>query len=175
MEDLNRFLPRVWTDEGYFYPVFSELGITYENPNKEFDEENIKPLRWAFGWHFGVFIEDKTKECGYKYERCEDGINWDYQLEQCTGIPDVNMKPIYENDVICVCNNGKTDTYLVKYDIETQMFVKINRTGKKTMLNLSTYYDEKEKRHYVRFTEVIGNINENKELLTDQIIQFLGE
>lgn len=165
MEDLNRFLPRVWTGEEYYYPVFSELGITYENLNKEFSEENLKNLNWVFGWHFGIFIEDKNEKCGYKYELCEDGINYDYQLEQCTGIFDKNSKIIYENDIIRTNDNEKEGIYLVKYDTKTQMFVRIDKTGKKTMLNLNTYYDEERKCCYACSAKVIGNINENKELL----------
>ena len=41
------YLPRVWTEEtGYYYPCFSELGLTYENPNLEFNEENVQDNRF---------------------------------------------------------------------------------------------------------------------------------
>lgn len=40
----NTYLPRVWTEEGYYYPVFSEFGIIYENKNLPFDEEHITGL-----------------------------------------------------------------------------------------------------------------------------------
>lgn len=94
-------LPRVWTGEEYFYPVFSELGITYENPDKEFTEENIKPLHWAFGWHFGAFVKDENSKDGYKYIQNPDGdINYDYELERCTGKTDKQQQLIYENDVV---------------------------------------------------------------------------
>ena len=62
------YLPRVWTEEtGYYYPCFSELGLTYENPNLEFNEENVQDLRFAYSW-----ILDANKGIYFKHivERC---------------------------------------------------------------------------------------------------------
>lgn len=100
--NINEYnLPRVWTEEGYYYPVFSELGITYDNPDKEYTEENIKSLNWAFGWHFGKFVKDEQSKDGYKYIQNPDGnINFDYIIEQCTNKKDTNNNLIYENDIV---------------------------------------------------------------------------
>lgn len=38
----------------YWYPVFSELRITYECPDLPFAEENLRDLTWALDWHFPI-------------------------------------------------------------------------------------------------------------------------
>lgn len=79
------YLPRVWTEEtGYYYPCFSELGLTYENPNLEFNEENVQDLRFAYSW-----ILDADK-----------GIYFKHIVERCSGIKDKHDKLIYEGDII---------------------------------------------------------------------------
>ena len=79
------YLPRVWTEEtGYYYPCFSELGLTYENPNLEFNEENVQDLRFAYSW-----ILDANK-----------GIYFKHIVERCSGIKDKHDKLIYEGDII---------------------------------------------------------------------------
>lgn len=92
----DRFLPRVWTDKGYYYPIFSELGITYENKNLPFTKENLKDINWAFRWHFNHSNENVDMEY----------IN---TLEQCTGLKDKNDKLIYDNDFIRAINKDTKD------------------------------------------------------------------
>lgn len=79
----NTYLPRVWTEEGYYYPVFSEFGIIYENKNLPFDEEHIKDLDWAFQFHF-----------------TGDNIDFVHILERPTGLKDKNGNLIFEGDII---------------------------------------------------------------------------
>lgn len=81
---INRFLPRVFTDEGYYYPVISELGITYEQIDKPFTPENIKGIDWAFSWVFGN----------------NDKIVFRRKVEGCTGLRDIHNNLIYECDII---------------------------------------------------------------------------
>lgn len=47
----DRFFPRVWDGKKYWYPVYSELGITYECSELPLEEENIRNLSWALDWH----------------------------------------------------------------------------------------------------------------------------
>lgn len=81
----NRFFPRVWDGEKYWYPCFSELGITYQCDELPFTEENIKDLDWALGWHFS---------------KNADGVFFDHIVEACTGMKDKSDKDIYEKDII---------------------------------------------------------------------------
>lgn len=78
------YLPRIWTESGYYYPCFSELGLTYENPDLEFNEDNVKDLRFAYSW-----ILDADK-----------GIYFKHIVERCSGIKDKHDKLIYEGDII---------------------------------------------------------------------------
>ena len=133
----DRFLPRVWTDEGYYYPIFSELGITYENKNLPFTKENVKDLNWAFRWRFNHI----NKNVDMEY------IN---TLEQCTGLKDKNGKLIYENDLIKIDGDVvviKWSDYYARFMLESQEDI----------------FDFE--RSYAEECEVIGNIHENTDLL----------
>lgn len=81
----NRFFPRVWDGEKYWYPCFSELGITYQCDKLPFNEDNIMDLDWALGWRFA---------------KDGDRLEFDHIVESCTGMQDKNGKDIYENDVV---------------------------------------------------------------------------
>ena len=135
----DRFLPRVWTDKGYYYPIFSELGITYENKNLPFTKENLKDINWAFRWRFNHFNENVDMEY----------IN---TLEQCTGLKDKNGKLIYEGDILD--NISIDEQYEVRWDEDTARFCCITDNEIYDFDNFD-----------VTAFEVIGNIHENKELL----------
>lgn len=150
----DRFLPRVWTDEGYYYPIFSELGITYENKNLPFTEENIKDINWAFRWRFNHSNENVDMEY----------IN---TLEQCTGLRDKNGKLIYEGDIveIMVWDDIEEDwietkgkVYWSKEDAAFLIFVSYD--GEYSLNSQETFYGQEIK--------VIGNIHENADLLENE-------
>ena len=66
----DRFFPRVWDGKKYWYPVFSELRITYECPDLPFAEENLRNLTWALDWHFPIKAE------GGKLEVLNEELLW---------------------------------------------------------------------------------------------------
>lgn len=78
----ERFLPRVWNGKQYYYPKFSELGLTYENGNGD-----MMSLTEAFGWLIDTDI-------------VEDAVCFKYVLEACTGLRDKNGRLIYEGDIV---------------------------------------------------------------------------
>ena len=135
----DRFLPRVWTDKGYYYPIFSELGITYENKNLPFTKENLKDINWVFRWRFNHFNENVDMEY----------IN---TLEQCTGLKDKNGQLIYDGDILD--NISIDEQYEVRWDEDTARFCCITDNEIYDFDNFD-----------VTAFEVIGNIHENKELL----------
>ena len=138
----DRFLPRVWTDKGYYYPIFSELGITYENKNLPFTEENLKDINWAFRWRFNHFNENVDMEY----------IN---TIEQCTGLKDKNGKLIYEGDFV-IDDWGVISK--VEYDDECAQYCMVTENGGYSFFLSATN----------KQLEIIGNIHENRELLNDR-------
>lgn len=165
MED--RFLPRVWTGKEYYYPVFSELGITYENPNKEFSEENLKSFNWVFGWHFGICVQNGDK---IEYIRNPSGdIEFDYTLEMPTGLKDKNDKLIYEGDIVkqlrfdkpFSSNRKPKEVFCtIQWDKRNVGFI-ISPINKREVYNC---YERNVTESYFDL-EIIGNIHENPELL----------
>ena len=133
----DRFLPRVWTDKGYYYPIFSELGITYENKNLPFTKENLKDINWAFRWRFNHFNENVDMEY----------IN---TLEQCTGLKDKNGKLIYEGDLIKIDD----DVAVIKW---SDYYARFMLESSEDNFDFETTYAEE--------CKVIGNIHENADLL----------
>lgn len=84
----DTLLPRIYNkDENAFYfPVFSELGITYERKDKPIKtEKDLKNLNYAFSWHFAK-------------DNDETYMEFRYRIDRCSGIRDINDKLIYEND-----------------------------------------------------------------------------
>lgn len=145
----DRFLPRVWTNEGYYYQIFSELGITYENKNLPFTKENIKDINWTFRWRFN-------------HSNGNVDIEYINTLEQCTGLKDKNGKLIYEGDIVRVIEQCMTNTldrnYPMLFNEKTAKF------GFKHPDGHFFYFTNNEDFSY----EIIGNIHENADLLENK-------
>lgn len=108
----DRFFPRVWDGERYWYPWFSEFGITYEAEDLPFSEENIKSLGWALGWHF---------------PQNGDDLEFNHIVEACTGLKDINRNFIYESDIVCIVEYGD---YELRKAIEKRQTVEITNSLK---------------------------------------------
>jgi uncharacterized phage protein (TIGR01671 family) len=144
----DRFLPRVWTDEGYYYPIFSELGITYENKKLPFTKENLKDINWAFRWRFNHYNENVDMEY----------IN---TLEQCTGLKDKNGKLIYENDLI-KCPSGIYRIAVDDFGLWTAIYKNNPFEGVGEWSDMVKEYAFNQNNVEI---EVLGNIHENADLL----------
>lgn len=153
----DRFLPRVWTDKGYYYPIFSELGITYENKNLPFTKENLKDINWAFRWRFNHSNENVDMEY----------IN---TLEQCTGLKDKNNKLIYEGDILrsesYPFKREEEDTYNYAAEVcfdkdSAEFFYWIFRTSSRVAGRSEGNTGQLNEYEW----EIIGNIHENADLL----------
>lgn len=79
-------------------------------------------------------------------------------LEQFTGLHDKNGKEIYEGDIV---QNAYNEVASTVWDADTASFIFLTKNaGIKNWINMKTSLD--------RLTEVIGNIYENAELLTNK-------
>lgn len=139
IDKTDRFLPRVWTENGYYYPIKSELGITYENDKFNGDWNEFKDLSWCFIWIFGD----------------NNSIEFNKKVEACTGMVDKNNNLIYENDIL----EDNEQKILVTYN-ETRhcfMFEYQDTRAYKTISDEDVFSSTS--------FEVIGNINENPNLL----------
>ena len=141
----NTYLPRVWTEEGYYYPVFSEFGIIYENKNLPFDEEHIKDLDWAFQFHF-----------------TGNDIDFVHILERPTGLRDKNGKLIFEGDIIKIPD--KWDDYGLMAGEQREVYFLAGGFRLKPKYK----YSKNDRGYWLEDTddfEIIGNIHENPKLL----------
>lgn len=137
---LNLFLPRVWTIEGYYYPIFSELGITYENQNLPNEERFWKDFNWVYHWWFNPY-------------NCNE-IEWTSLLEQSTGFIDILGRPIYVNDII---RNTKTHKiYVIEWEQEKLSFVARNGIPDETLESFDITHQN---------WELVGNVHEDKDLI----------
>lgn len=105
-------LPRILTKEGHYYPIYSELGITYERYDKDGSWDDMKSLNEAYAWHFPIDYDGGD-------------ICYDYIIQQCTGIPTLNNSTnrlpfIYCGDIVRFEADG--EEFEVKYNLHTLSF-----------------------------------------------------
>lgn len=105
-EDFDRqadlLLPRVYNKkDGYlYYPVFSDLGITWEAEEYDItDHEHMLSLRDVFMWKFDTSTD-------------ETSMYFNYDLDRYTGAIDCNGVKVYENDII---EDGIGRQFVIKY------------------------------------------------------------
>lgn len=108
---------------------------------------------------------DSDNNCPYKiyedFRELEDGMYWAGYLMQYTGLKDKNGKEIYEGDILHSLSKAKS--CIVKWEQQACQFWLMYENGKYQELT-ATYGDEN---LYADTFEVIGNIYENPELLTN--------
>lgn len=131
-------LPRVWDGERYWYPCFSELGITYQNDELPFTAENTKTLDWAFDWNFGI-----------------NDLEFSKVLERPAGTRDEKGALVYEGDII----EYEDQYWEVVYSAPTMEWG--------IMGSDYSIYGRKIERAdvYVLKCRIVGNIHENGDLL----------
>jgi uncharacterized phage protein (TIGR01671 family) len=92
----------------------------------------------------------------------DDYYNYEYIVEQCTGLKDTNGKLIYEGDIVKVIYNEELNT--LSKQIYPMLFNdKVAKFGFKHPDGHFFYFTNDEDYSY----EVIGNIHENPELLEE--------
>lgn len=95
--------------------------------------------------------KEKCFACFQSYLKNQDIL----EIEQCTGLKDKNGKMIYEGDVVSLVPEIEKIKYVVKWDeYNAQLF--LDALNKRVRIDFNTI-DLK--------LEVVGNINENPELL----------
>lgn len=92
-----------------------------------------------------------------KYNGCWYGV---YELMQYTGLKDKNGKEIYEGDIIKVGGYN----FRVYYELGEWRYYQRIETGMSDIRTLNSLYGKED--FFVCDCEVIGNIYENKDLLT---------
>lgn len=102
---------------------------------------------------FRAWEHDRKKMCyGYQYN-IGDAEQNKYPIMQFTGLKDKNGKEIYEGDIVSHLHSA--DTCVVVFQKETAMFLAEEIGDEKLGFGIEDV------------TEVIGNIYENADLLSD--------
>lgn len=114
-------------------------------------------------WVYGHYTDSITTNGRYHYIQCtpHDNANQTYRIRpetvgQFTGLYDKNGKEIYEGDIIRT--DGNDFTYEVIYNEKSAAF--IGKRNSRVFGLLDLYESDTVCR------EIIGNIHDNKELLT---------
>lgn len=136
--------------------VFNGYYYTYEMLDLDYYKELRKDVRSIKMSRLYIRVWDKTRN---EYLSKEFVETFQFRLfksdfyifEQYTGLRDKNGKDIYEGDIL----TDDYENYVVEYDVEEARYIISSKTITESLGNVN--YD-------IEF-RVIGNINENKELL----------
>ena len=116
--------------------------------NKMLLPENIEFINGQAYWA----EVNRNDNGGYSNDGRVDGVDALFELEQFTGLKDVNGKEIYENDILEVTIDGtvQADRYLVK-----------------NMWDPHVWTEESDGYYAVSKMEVQGNVHTNPELMEE--------